>query len=302
MFVRFQTMEHIYKYQKIDNNNYRGLIDYQNNSIKSYKTFMEEKNDPNRYASSIMPNNGVLCCGCMPKLSFDVSPISRFFAMICSKGFWKKNRHNIVNVTPLQNTNIVVHNQQYDAESMTVTVVDDDTIIAGTDNVEQTEYEVKHDQQNVQENEQYQNTEIKRIPRIPLTRSGTFDISTIDYNDERCQIIYRNLKVIREINVNDKLCVDNNGELSVDISYLPSLTRKITGNNRNVTMDRVHETINIARELLNKYANDERYTNEYSELNNLFDHKLVAGLKNLSETYASYEDVKNKIDLIIQTI
>ncbi|VBB18806.1 hypothetical protein YASMINEVIRUS_1338 [Yasminevirus sp. GU-2018] len=113
-----------------------------------------------------------------------------------------------------------------------------------------------------------------------------------DTVDEKYKIVYDNLRVIRDIKVNDKLCVGAKGELSIDTSYIPSVTRTLTGNNKVVTIDRIDETIKIAKQLKRRVK----------PIREVMDSFLVTGIRNLAETYSGTEEFKKKLESIADSI
>lgn len=115
-------------------------------------------------------------------------------------------------------------------------------------------------------------------------------IATTDL-DEKYKLIYENLKVIRNIKPNDKLRVSSIGELSIEQSYIPSLTRTLTGNNKIVTIARIDETIKIAKQL-----------RKISQIKQLLDDQLASGLRNLGVTYANDDVFKDKLESIASAI
>jgi hypothetical protein len=106
-------------------------------------------------------------------------------------------------------------------------------------------------------------------------------------SDEKYKILVSNLDIIRHIDPNNKLCVDHCGKLSIDTSYLKSITRYLYGNNRTITINHVISTIDTALILRN---------------NGHMDEKLITGLNNLAETYSDSNDVRDKIRKLIINI
>jgi hypothetical protein len=127
-----------------------------------------------------------------------------------------------------------------------------------------------------------------------LDRTGS-DLNNkmiINNSDKKYEIIIKNLMLIRTIQQGDKLCVDNNEMLSIDLSYFPSIKRKLTGNNKAVTIKRVVYTINAAKLLKNNVP----------KIKELMDEQLVAGICNLAETYSKHEDLCKSLKNLASTL
>jgi hypothetical protein len=126
-------------------------------------------------------------------------------------------------------------------------------------------------------------------------KSKLYDV-TISNNstiiEEKYKKLVSNLNTIRNIEPNNKLCVTIGGKLSIDNSYVKSITRFLYGNNRAITLDHVISTVNMALIL----------RNELHWLRNFTDDKLVFGLNNLAETYSDSDDVKAKIHKLVASI
>jgi hypothetical protein len=125
-------------------------------------------------------------------------------------------------------------------------------------------------------------------PIIGSTESS-HDDNTIDV---AYRVIYENLKVLRKIKVNDKLCVSAKGELSIDTSYIPSLTRTLTGNNKMKTLERIDETIKMAKLIRRKVK----------PIRDLMDKPLAIGIRNLAETYAGSDKIRSTLEVIAGNI
>jgi hypothetical protein len=117
-------------------------------------------------------------------------------------------------------------------------------------------------------------------------------IENVDRVNEVSKRIFENLKVIRKIKVGDKLCVTVNGVLSIDQSYIPSVSRTLTGNNKNNTIEQVIETISLAKD----------YKLKVKEIKKLMDNKLKNGLTNLASTYYNNEELNQKIKILINLL
>lgn len=120
---------------------------------------------------------------------------------------------------------------------------------------------------------------IKKPLSVILEENGIQNINTIICN----------LKTIRGIKQGDKLCVSYSGELSIDTSYMPFLTRTLYGNNRNVTIDEVVKTINNGKKLFCYYP----------YLTNLYDTMLNKGINNLILTYKDNETIQQQLNGLI---
>ena len=103
--------------------------------------------------------------------------------------------------------------------------------------------------------------------------------------DEKYRAIYENLKVIRSIKPNDKLRVSSIGDLSIEQSFIPSLFRALSGNNKIVTVNRIDETIKVAKQL-----------RKNSQIKQLMDEQLATGLRNLAVTYKNDDIFKEKLE------
>ena len=124
------------------------------------------------------------------------------------------------------------------------------------------------------------------IDLIDLIKANTLD----DHAKE--QIIEENLKVITGLEVGEKLCMNEDGALWIDRSIIPSLTRALTWNNKNNTIQQVVETVNSAIEIKDKNPC----------IKSLLNDNLIKGLINLSMTYNKNMDIKNKLIVLIQNI
>lgn len=113
------------------------------------------------------------------------------------------------------------------------------------------------------------------------------DLSDISSPNPAYQMICDNLTVIKTLKPYEKLNVSITGALSVDNSYIPSLSRTFTGNNKFITMERIKETIIIAKQLQN-------VVECIGSL--IVDPALIDGLNALEVTYANDEYVKKELD------
>lgn len=109
--------------------------------------------------------------------------------------------------------------------------------------------------------------------------------------DEKYKSVYENLRVIRSIKPNEKLRVSSTGELSIDQSYLPSVTRILTGNSKIITVQRIDETLKVARQL-----------KKIPPIKQMLDDQLAVGLRNLAITYASDEASRNKLESLASSV
>jgi hypothetical protein len=109
-------------------------------------------------------------------------------------------------------------------------------------------------------------------------------------NDHNINTIVCNLEIIRSIKQGDKLCVSYNGELSIDTSYVPFLTRALYGNNRHVTIDVVINTVIRGKRLFEYYPNLEQY----------YDNMLKTGINNLIATYHGADSIQQQLRELIQ--
>ena len=103
---------------------------------------------------------------------------------------------------------------------------------------------------------------------------------------ENLDLLVNNLKIIQNIKIGDKLCVTNGGELSIDNSNIPFITRTLYGNNRHITIDAVINTISKGNMIKHKY----------SSINLMYNSNLIRGINNLAITYQDNIDIYNKID------
>lgn len=118
--------------------------------------------------------------------------------------------------------------------------------------------------------------------------SPSSPLSTASSNgelDDKYKLIFENLKIIRSIKPNDKLRVSSTGELSIEQSYLPSVTRTLTGNNKIVTVTRIDDTIKVAKQL-----------RKIPQIKQLLDDQLATGLRNLAITYTNDDVFKEKLE------
>ena len=109
---------------------------------------------------------------------------------------------------------------------------------------------------------------------------------------EKHRQLVDNIRVIQTIKVGDKLCITYGGDLSIDVSYVPFITRTLYGNNKNVTIDAVSEIILKGNKIRQRYI----------YINNLYNDKLIMGLTNLATTYKDKHDIHAKINVLIKTI
>lgn len=108
--------------------------------------------------------------------------------------------------------------------------------------------------------------------------------------DDKYKVIYGNLLVLRDVKIHDKLRVSSKGELSIDSSYIPSITRAITGNNKVVTVEQVEETVKTAKKL--KYM---------QTIRDCINDKLIQGIRNLAQTYENTE-FKTKLEAMAEDL
>jgi hypothetical protein len=170
---------------------------------------------------------------------------------------------------------------------------------------------IPKDENNIPQNEMTNvpDTELSTIARMPIkrvrSRSKTYSISdqnslsdmsqfpTVPPSDLPAEhrLICENLEVIRSIKPYNKLRVSSAGELSIDQSYVPSVTRKLTGNNKMVTIAQITETIRLAKQYQIIPQSKQSETDP-----------LEIGLCNLAITYA-YDDVcKDMLENLTSTI
>lgn len=106
------------------------------------------------------------------------------------------------------------------------------------------------------------------------------------------KILYDNIMVLRELKYGEKLCVNEKGEISVDNSYIPSLSRTLSGNGKRTTLERVEETIKTAILIRKKNR----------IIRKVLDDRLKHGIMNLSHTYEAYPEISRRLKDIANSI
>ena len=134
-------------------------------------------------------------------------------------------------------------------------------------------------------------------------------------------LLYK-LSIISHIKHGDKLYCDDNSNIFIDESYIPSISRYFTAQNRSVTLNNISDTINdviyvtdfVYRNEISikkniKEQNDRQIRNFFKEPNEKiiknFYIKLTCaleGLQNLKLTYNTDLLIKTKLDLLIKKI
>jgi len=163
------------------------------------------------------------------------------------------------------------------------------------------EQEQKQEQKQEQEQEQKQendniqiadciinidqdNDEICLSPFNYTTCKSMFDDIIINDYD----VIYNNLNVIKNIQVNNKLHVASDDKLTIYNTNMQALTRYIYGDTRQKSLDCINRTIKKAIKI--------------DCFETLLDDTLIIGLCNLSITYYNDINFKNQISELINLI
>jgi len=115
------------------------------------------------------------------------------------------------------------------------------------------------------------------------------DINEFQYIKE-IEKIKENLRIISSLQKGQKLKVSYYGLLIVDLSYIPSVTRMITGNNKNNTIEQVEKTI----------LDSIQYKN-HDDIKVLINDGLKNGLNNLLDTYKG-SSVEERINNLINKL
>lgn len=152
-------------------------------------------------------------------------------------------------------------------------------------NNDQDNYNPTFDQNNDQDNDQNQINDYESNQNLNQTPDEKYYVT-----DDKYKVIYGNLLVLRDVKIHDKLRVSSKGELSIDSSYIPSITRAITGNNKVVTVEQVEETVKTARKL--KYM---------QTIRDCINDKLIQGIRNLAQTYENTE-FKTKLESMAEDL
>lgn len=131
-------------------------------------------------------------------------------------------------------------------------------------------------------------------------------------------LILTNLKILANINANDKVTINNNNNISIDSPYLSqSLFRWFNGDSRNNTIKTIDIIISNTFRIIDSIYNDEiqKKNNDQSKSNyfengnsqklQTFSTELknsIKGLQNLKITYKNDISICSKIDIDIEKI
>lgn len=109
--------------------------------------------------------------------------------------------------------------------------------------------------------------------------------------------IFINLTVLSKIAPGDKLIIENEHLLNIDISLIPSLSRWLRGISRLEVMQFISTVLKHAFELHDTEQNEQQLFRLTADLKN-----ALTGLNNLKLTYQSDKLVQSEIDVMMENI
>ena len=141
---------------------------------------------------------------------------------------------------------------------------------------------------------------------IPLINNNNNNTNSSD-TDEELDNIVLNLKILSKLKENYKLNV-NDKNLSIDSSYIPSITRYFSDDSRNGTiifLENLDKLIkNKIEKIVEENSNNNMFLNSKENILLQISHNLtmsLVGLNNLIKTYNNDELITSKLEMVINS-